>query len=107
MPVKRFTRGQILTFFGFVSLCVVWYFVSSRFGQTEGFRFWGVVVIGTAIFFTFSKAIPVHVGDRQVGLLAGWRKAFALVPMYLIGITVTVFPHEAACAVALRGHVCP
>lgn len=42
------------------------------------------------------KRIPVHVGEKGLRPLEGWRKAYVLVPAYAIGLAVSLFPHEVA-----------
>lgn len=59
-----------------------------------------------SVVFTFMNRIPVTLGNKDLKPLEGWRKAYVLVPSYAIGVAVSLFPHEVACAVNLKGYVC-
>lgn len=98
--------GKILGFLGFVLLAAAWAIVHDLFGQTAGFRFWGVALLFTALAMTFRPEIPVSLGNSEKTTLRGWRKACVLVPAYGIGAAVSLWPHQIACAVHLRGYVC-
>jgi hypothetical protein len=104
--MPRVTGGQLLGFLGFVVLAGTSAMVNSMFGQREAFRFWGICLVLVSSVFALLKRIPVHVGDRELRPLEGWRKAYVLVPSYAIGLAVALFPHEVACAVNLKGYVC-
>ena len=104
--MPRSTGAQVLGFLGFVVLAGTSAMIYSAFGQQEGLRFWGICLVLTSIVFTFMKRIPVSVGRKALRPLEGWRKAYVLVPCYAIGLAVTSFPHEVACAVNLRGYGC-
>ena len=97
---------QVLGLVGFVLLVLAAHFIHTRFGQTESLRFWGIGLLVTSIVFTFLPRIPVFIGYRELAPLEGWRKAYVLVPSYVIAILVTAFPHHVACAVHLKGSVC-
>ena len=102
----RLTGGKILGFLAFAILAAVWHLVGSNFGQTASFRFWGIALLVISLIFTCLKSIPVTLGDKEVEPLVGWRKAYLLIPMYIVGALVSVFPHEVACAVNLKGYIC-
>ncbi|WP_428506926.1 hypothetical protein [Roseateles sp.] len=104
--MPRITGGQVLSFLGFLVLVGVWTIIDRVFGQREAFRFWGLMLLVTSLAFTFMKRIPVTVGNTELKPLEGWRKAYVLIPTYAIGLAVTTFPHEVACAVHLKGYVC-
>ncbi|MCZ8072778.1 MAG: hypothetical protein O9341_01480 [Paucibacter sp.] len=104
--MPRITGGQVLSFLGFLVLVGVWTIIDRVFGQREAFRFWGLMLLVTSLAFTFMKRIPVTVGNTELKPLEGWRKAYVLIPTYAIGLAVTAFPHEVACAVNLKGYVC-
>ena len=104
--MPRITGAQVLGFVGFVVMAVGWIIVDRLFGQREAFRLWGIALLVVSVVFTFMRRIPLTLGNRQVEPLEGWRKAYVLVPTYAIGVCVTLFPHEIACAVNLRGYIC-
>lgn len=98
--------GKILGFVGFLLLAGVWTIVHEWFGQTAGFRFWGLALVVTSLVFTVRRTIPVTLGNTELTPLEGWRKAYVLIPTYLIGAAVSLWPHQVACAINLRGYVC-
>ncbi len=100
-------KRPILEFMAFVCLAVIWQAVHQMFGQAEGFRMWGIGLLVVSVALTFRASIPVHFGRRQVGELVGWRRAYVLLPAYIIGGLVTLFPHQVACTISLKGYVCP
>jgi hypothetical protein len=102
----RITRAQVLSLLGFVVLCGVWTMIDRVYGQREAFRFWGVTLVAVSVVLTFMRRIPITVGNTELKPLEGWRKAYVLVPSYAIGVAVSLFPHEIACGVNLRGYVC-
>jgi Ca2+/H+ antiporter len=98
--------SKILGFVGFALLAGTWAIVHDLFGQTAGFRFWGLALLATSLVFTLRRTIPVSLGNTELSPLEGWRKTYVLVPMYAIGLAVSLWPHQVACAVSLRGYVC-
>jgi thiol:disulfide interchange protein len=98
--------GKILGFLGFVLIAAAWAIVHDLFGQTAGFRFWGAALLVIAVILTFRREISVSVGNTEKTTLCGWRKAYVLIPAYGIGAAVSLWPHQIACAVHLRGYVC-
>jgi hypothetical protein len=104
--MQRPTGGRILSFLAFVVLAGLWLMVHDIFGQTEGFRAWGVGLLIVSVVFTLRSSIPVHFGHREVNVLTGWRKAYVLVPAYCLGGLISVFPHAVACAISLKGYAC-
>ena len=104
--MQRSTRRQLFGFAAFVAVAILWTIVHERYGQTEGFRMWGIGLLVISVMLSFRKEIPVHLGSREVALLSGWRKAYGLVPAYSIGILVSLFPHAVACSVHLKGYQC-
>lgn len=105
--MPRLTGGKVPGFFGFVCLAAIWYIVHETFGQEAGFRFWGALLLAIALVFSFLSRIPVHIGQKQVASLAGWRKLYAIIPMSTIGLAVVIWPTAIACSIALRAHQCP
>jgi hypothetical protein len=104
--MPRITGAQVLGFLGFIVLVVVWTMVDAIFGQREAFRVWGFGLLLMSVVFTVLRRIPVTLGNKEIAPLEGWRKAYVLVPTYAIGICVSLFPHEVACAVNLKGYIC-
>jgi hypothetical protein len=100
--MPRFPAARIA---GFV-IFLVMVGASSMLDQREAFRFWGVGLLAASLVATFLPRIPVRLGYTELRPLEGWRKAYVLVPTYIIGITATFFPHEVACAVRLKGYIC-
>jgi hypothetical protein len=98
--------GKLLGFVGFLLLAGLWTMVHNLFGQTEGFRFWGLGLLVVSVVFTVQRTIPVTLGNKELRPLEGWRKAYVLGPTYLIGVAVSLWPHEIACAINVRGYVC-
>lgn len=90
----------------FIAFAAAWYWVHERFGQTAGLRVWGIALLVVSVVFTIKESIPLSVGATELEPLTGWRKSFVLLPTYLIGLLVAVFPHSSACAVSLKGYVC-
>jgi len=78
-----------------------------RYGDTEGFRVWGLAILVLSSFYLFVAEIPVAIGFRSLPPLRGWRKAYVIGPAFLIGLAVSLHPHQVACAIHLRGYVCP
>lgn len=105
--MKRLSTGQILGVIAFVCIAAIWQFVHLRFGQTEGFRVWGIGLLVVALVLSFMQNIPVHIGNREVSQLVGWRKAFVVLPAAAIGSLVSFYPHQVACSISLKGYVCP
>ena len=101
------TGGKILGFVGFVCLAATWHMVHETFGQEAGFRFWGFLLLASAVVFAAFARIPVHVGNKQVASLEGWRKAIAVVPMFAVGFAIIIWPTAIACSIGLRGYQCP
>ena len=104
--MPRITGSQVLGFVWFLVLAGSWIIVDRMFGQREAFRLWGIGLLVVSVVFTFMRRIPVRLGNRQLEPLEGWRKAYVLAPTYAIGICVTLFPHEVACAMNLKGYLC-
>lgn len=104
--MPRITGAQVLSFLGLLVLVGVWTIIDRVFGEREAFRFWGLMLLATSLAFTFMKRIPVTVGNTELKPLEGWRKAYVLIPTHAIGLAVSTFPHEVACAVNLKGYVC-
>jgi thiol:disulfide interchange protein len=98
--------GKILGFFGFVLLAAASFVVHEWLGQAAGFRFWGLALLVAAVVFTARRTIQVTLGNTALTPLAGWRKAYVLVPAYAIGTVVSLWPHQVACAINLRGYLC-
>jgi hypothetical protein len=105
--VRTQTTKKILGFIVFLTAVAAWQIVHIRFGVTEGFRVWGIGLLLVASMYLFVKEIPIHVGSRPFSPLTGRRKAFALIPAILIGLAISLYPHEVACSVHMRGHICP
>jgi hypothetical protein len=104
--MKASSRGTVVGFFGFFLLAGTSLVVHEWLGQTAGFRFWGLALLVTSIVFTARRTIPVTLGSTELTPLEGWRKAYVLVPTYSIGTVVSLWPHQVACAINLRGYVC-
>ena len=104
--MQLLSGGKILGFVGFVLLAGISVIVHELLGQAAGFRFWGLALLVTSVVFTVRRTIPVTLGNTEITPLEGWRKAYVLVPMYFIGAVVSVWPHQVACAINLRGYVC-
>jgi hypothetical protein len=98
--------GKILGFVAFLLLAGAWAMVHELFGQTAGFRVWGIALLLTSVIFTVRRNIPVTLGRTKITPLEGWRKAYVLVPTYCIGAAVALWPHQVACTVNLRGYLC-
>jgi hypothetical protein len=75
-------------------------------GQTEGVRFWGIGLTGTVLVMAFQPTVPFFLGNKLKSELSGWRKALVLVPLFMIGAAVTLFPDAIACSIHLRGYKC-
>ena len=104
--MQRPSGAQVLGFVASALVAAVWYIVHDLFGQTAGFRFWGVMLLLTAVFLTLRRTIPFAIGSTDLAPLQGWHKAYVLIPAYCIAICVIVWPHQVACAVTLKGYVC-
>jgi hypothetical protein len=100
------TGGKVLGFIGFVCLAATWHIVHETFGREAGFRFWGALLLASAVVFSLLSRIPIHLGERQVASLEGWRKLYAIIPMFAIGLAVVIWPTAIACSIALRGYQC-
>jgi hypothetical protein len=91
-----------------VFLCVIgtqiW--VRAKYGPTTAFQFQGVILLAIAVALTFAPRVGVRLGRRSLGFLRGWRRAYALVPMYTIGLAVIGWPNEVACGIGLKGYPC-
>ncbi|WP_428415728.1 hypothetical protein [Methylibium sp.] len=98
--------GKILGLFGFVLVVGTSIVVHAWLGQAAGFRFWGLALLVTSVVFTARRTIPVTLGNTELTLLEGWRKAYVLVPTYAIGTVVVLWPNQVACTINLRGYVC-
>ena len=105
--MPKLTGGRILAFVGFVCLAVAWNIVHETFGQEAGLRFWGALLLASALVFSFLARIPVHVGTQEVASLEGWRKLYAIIPMCTNGLAVVIWPTAIACSIGLRGYQCP
>ena len=105
--MPKLTGGKILGFISFVCLAATWHIVHETFGQEAGLRFLGALLLASALVFSFLPRIPVHVGEKQVASLEGWRKLYAVIPMYAIGLAVVIWPTIIACSIGLRGYQCP
>lgn len=103
---EMLTGGKILGLAAMAILVFVWYMVGHYFGQTEAFRVWGLALLLYSVGSSFRKSIPVSLGDREIEPLEGWRRAYVLVPTFALGALVSVFPHEVACSINLKGYVC-
>ena len=70
-------------------------------------RFWGIGLLAMSVIYVFIKEIPVGFEGRTPSFyLKGWKKSFAIVPVALLGLSVSIFPHEIACYLELRGYNC-
>jgi hypothetical protein len=101
------TRNLVLGVLAFVAVAAAWQYVFVRYGDTEGFRVWGLAILLVSFFYLFVAEIPVAIGSRSFPPLKGWRKADVIAPAFLIGLVVSLHPHEVACALYMRGYVCP
>jgi len=104
--MKRLAGGQILGFIAFVCFVGIWQLVHHFFGQTEAFRMWGIGLLAVALVLSINRSIVVHIGSRKVSRLVGWRKAFVVLPAFVIGGLVSFYPHQVACSIALKRYVC-
>jgi hypothetical protein len=104
--MPRITGAHVLGLLGFIALAGVWTMVDRIFGQREAFRLWGIGLLLASVVFTRMRRIPVSFGNKELQPLEGWRKAYVLGPTYTIGIGISLFPHEVACAVNLKGYIC-
>ena len=105
--MPKLTGGRVLGFVAFLCLAATWHIVDEAFGQEAGFRFWGLLLLASSVVFTFLTRIPIHLGEKQVGALEGWRKLYILVPMYGLALAVVLWPTAVACSIGLKGYVCP
>ncbi len=105
-PNNKLASARILGFAGFAALALVWHLVHRFFGQTEGFRIWGIGLLVVSVVFTIRKEISLSIGHRELSPLTGLNKGLVLLPTYAIGTLVTLYPHQVACTVNLKGYVC-
>ena len=104
MQVKN---SSIIGFIVFLLVALIWQLIYDIYGQSAGFRSWGIGLLVVSIIFTFKDNIPLFLGDKQTGELKGWRKSYVLIPSYLIGLLVAFYPNEVACTIALKNYACP
>jgi hypothetical protein len=104
--MKPLSRGTVLGFVAFVCLVAIWQTVHHLYGQTEGFRVWGVGLLIVALALSLKQSIPLHVGNREPTQLAGWHKMTVVLPTIVIGCAVSFYPHQVACSISLKNYVC-
>lgn len=76
--------------------------------QAMWVRLYGVAALFIALVFSLRQQISVHVrGGKELATLSGRKTLYVILPLFLIGTSLVLFPHEVACAIKLRNYVCP
>ena len=104
--MRWFTPKNMVAAAAFLLIATLWTYVYSKFGDAAGDRLWGAGLLLAATLWMRKKELPVTFGRHQRNV-AGWRRMLVLVPFALFGLLVTLYPHEAACALHFRNRVCP
>jgi hypothetical protein len=91
----------------FAVVVVVLIIVKQRFGIEAVDRLWGVGMLAWAVYFSFKPAIPFWLGRQPKEPLIGWKRGAVLTIAYVVGLSMLAIPHQFACALHMRGSVCP
>lgn len=69
-------------------------------------RLFGVLWVGANVYFCFTKELPVHLGNHELGRLKGWSKAWVIVPMTILGVLIVLYAPEVACMSRNQRYLC-
>lgn len=84
---------------------IAWATVHRVFGQAAGVRAWRVTLLLVLIVLSVRGSIPLRLGSLEANL-TGAAKWMLVAPVYAVALAVSVFPHELACAIHLKGYLC-
>ena len=80
-------RSKLFDFVVFILLVIIATYITDKYGQATYLRFVGVWLLVGSLIMTFCKKIPVGIRGRKPSFyLIGWKKCFAVLPVFTIGL---------------------
>jgi len=87
----------VITLLGTLIYPVLWAVVAWKFGRVEAVRFAGIGLLLIWLAIVTAPRMFLIFEERQMAVLRGWGRFFAVLPVLAVGVLIVMYPQDAAC----------
>ena len=80
--------------------------INHWYGPIGVTRLWGALFLCGGVYGCFAPSFSVSFGRTEIAKLTGWRKAFAIVPISALGLSIALYAPAITCATQKYKHLC-